>query len=97
MLCASPRYSPVGSKLSVNPNEFSQPTRYVPPVPPLPLPLLLDEPPPHAGEQQACAERDHGETESEHLLHGQRAYPAPVRSKQPRGFHVSARRLLRRR
>ena len=32
MLCASPRYSPVGSKLSVNPNEFSQPTRYVPPL-----------------------------------------------------------------
>src|SRR6478609_9822772 len=30
---ASPRYSPVGSKLSVKPNEASQPTVSVPPVP----------------------------------------------------------------
>src|SRR5581483_11922203 len=35
---ALPRYSPVGSKLSVNPNDCSQPTVYVPPF--LGVPLL---------------------------------------------------------
>src|SRR5437763_4532924 len=38
---ASPRYSPVGSKLSVNPNDCSQPTRRVPPLPT----WVLAEPP----------------------------------------------------
>src|SRR5215471_10379369 len=32
MLMPSPRYSPVGSRLSVKPNEPSQPTLYVPPA-----------------------------------------------------------------
>src|SRR5581483_5665575 len=31
MPCASPRYSPVGSRLSVKPQDPSQPTRSVPP------------------------------------------------------------------
>src|SRR5262245_28400170 len=52
MLRASPRYSPVGSKLFVNPNEFSQPTRYTPPfAPPLglaPAEVGEEPEPPHA-------------------------------------------------
>jgi hypothetical protein len=60
MLSASPRYSLVGSRLSVNPNELSQPTRYTPPAEPLPvaeleLPLLLPPPPPHAASAATAA------------------------------------------
>src|SRR5262245_5813280 len=57
MVIASPRYSPVGSKLSVKLNACSQPTLYVPPLPPAEPPLgvpdeLFDEPPPHAARTQ---------------------------------------------
>src|SRR3954451_8436175 len=61
MLNASPRYSPVGSRLSVKLNACSHPTLYVPPF--VPLPPLGDElgvddeepPPPHAASRQTTA------------------------------------------
>src|SRR5262245_24670801 len=52
MVIPSPRYSPVGSKLSVKLNACSQPTLYVPPLPAAEPPFvseaLFDEPPPAA-------------------------------------------------
>src|SRR4051812_2541953 len=60
MLKASPRYSPVGSRLSVKLNACSQPTLYVPPREPLPpvgdaLFVEDEEPPwpPQAASRQA--------------------------------------------
>jgi hypothetical protein len=71
MLIASPRYSPVGSKLSVKLNACSHPTLYVPPLPavePPPVPdELVDEPPPQAA--SAHPERTATETTQSFRIH----------------------------
>src|SRR5579885_782160 len=58
---AWPRYSPVGSKLSLKPNDCSQPVRYTPPRAAEPLPYVPFEepgapPPPPVVDPPVCFE-----------------------------------------